>query len=219
MLGLFAVAPPVAPLLWFALMLALLFSAYSFLTIAFYAARRGPCGGSGPGRASAAGGLARGRGSGRRQPCGAGPGGAGRCDGRALRGLCAGLCGSVPAGRSGAAGRVDKREHGARRGVSRGAVGPACAAAFDPCAGQRSTPGGDGDAVPVLCRKPSGGTGLGRPVAAAVLRIRGPCRAVLGATCCDLRAKARPAGRHGPVDRRFRLGRDSGRGGRQACSR
>ncbi len=37
MLGLFAAAPPVAPLLWFALMLALLFSAYSFLTIAFYA--------------------------------------------------------------------------------------------------------------------------------------------------------------------------------------
>lgn len=36
MLGLFAVAPPFAPLLWFALMLALLFSAYSFLTIAFY---------------------------------------------------------------------------------------------------------------------------------------------------------------------------------------
>lgn len=37
MLGLFAVAPPVAPLLWFAAMLVLLFSAYSFLTIAFYA--------------------------------------------------------------------------------------------------------------------------------------------------------------------------------------
>lgn len=37
MLGLFAVTPPVAPLLWFALMLALLFSAYSFLTITFYA--------------------------------------------------------------------------------------------------------------------------------------------------------------------------------------
>lgn len=37
MLGLFAVAPPVAPLLWFALTLTLLFSAFSFLTIAFYA--------------------------------------------------------------------------------------------------------------------------------------------------------------------------------------
>lgn len=37
MLGLFAVAPPVAPLLWFALTLALLFSAFSFLTISFYA--------------------------------------------------------------------------------------------------------------------------------------------------------------------------------------
>ena len=37
MLGLFAVAPPIAPLLWFALTLALLFSAFSFLTIAFYA--------------------------------------------------------------------------------------------------------------------------------------------------------------------------------------
>lgn len=37
MLGLFAVPPPMAPLLWFALTLALLFTAYSFLTIAFYA--------------------------------------------------------------------------------------------------------------------------------------------------------------------------------------
>lgn len=36
MLGLFAVAPPVAPLWWFALMLTGLFSGYSFLTIAFY---------------------------------------------------------------------------------------------------------------------------------------------------------------------------------------
>ncbi len=37
MLGLFAVDPPIAPLLWFALMLTLVFSAYSFLTICFYA--------------------------------------------------------------------------------------------------------------------------------------------------------------------------------------
>ncbi len=37
MLGLFAVTPPVAPLLWFALMLTLVFSAFSFLTINFYA--------------------------------------------------------------------------------------------------------------------------------------------------------------------------------------
>ncbi len=37
MLGLFAVTPPVAPLLWFALTLTLLFSAFSFLTICFYA--------------------------------------------------------------------------------------------------------------------------------------------------------------------------------------
>ncbi|EEW26701.1 MFS transporter [Rhodobacter ferrooxidans] len=37
MLGLFAVTPPVAPLLWFALTLAVLFTAFSFLTIAFYA--------------------------------------------------------------------------------------------------------------------------------------------------------------------------------------
>lgn len=37
MLGLFAVTPPVAPLLWFALVLTVLFSAFSFLTIAFYA--------------------------------------------------------------------------------------------------------------------------------------------------------------------------------------
>lgn len=37
MLGLFAVVPPVAPLIWFALMLAGVFSAFSFLTICFYA--------------------------------------------------------------------------------------------------------------------------------------------------------------------------------------
>jgi glycoside/pentoside/hexuronide:cation symporter, GPH family len=50
MLGLFAVTPPIAPLLWFALTLTLLFSAFSFLTICFYAegvvraARLGPGG-------------------------------------------------------------------------------------------------------------------------------------------------------------------------------
>ena len=37
MLALFAVPPPVAPLAWFALSLAFLFSAFSFLTIVFYA--------------------------------------------------------------------------------------------------------------------------------------------------------------------------------------
>ncbi|MEM8729914.1 MAG: MFS transporter [Pseudomonadota bacterium] len=37
MIGLFAVAPPVQPLLWFAIMLACVFSSYSFLTICFYA--------------------------------------------------------------------------------------------------------------------------------------------------------------------------------------
>jgi GPH family glycoside/pentoside/hexuronide:cation symporter len=37
MLGLFAVTPPVAPLLWFAITLTGLFSAFSFLTITFYA--------------------------------------------------------------------------------------------------------------------------------------------------------------------------------------
>jgi len=37
MVALFAVAPPVAPLLWFALCLTGLFSAFSFLTICFYA--------------------------------------------------------------------------------------------------------------------------------------------------------------------------------------
>ncbi len=37
MVGLFAVAPPVAPLLWFALTLTALFSAFSFLTVTFYA--------------------------------------------------------------------------------------------------------------------------------------------------------------------------------------
>ncbi len=37
MVGLFAVAPPIAPVAWFALTLALLFSAFSFLTITFYA--------------------------------------------------------------------------------------------------------------------------------------------------------------------------------------
>ncbi len=37
MFGLFAVAPPFAPLLWFAVMMVGLFSAFSFLTIVFYA--------------------------------------------------------------------------------------------------------------------------------------------------------------------------------------
>ena len=37
MIGLFAVAPPISPLLWFALTLTLLFSSFSFLTISFYA--------------------------------------------------------------------------------------------------------------------------------------------------------------------------------------
>ncbi|MCR9126206.1 MAG: MFS transporter [Rhodobacteraceae bacterium] len=37
MYGLFAVSPPVAPVIWFAAMLTLVFSAFSFLTINFYA--------------------------------------------------------------------------------------------------------------------------------------------------------------------------------------
>lgn len=37
MLGLFAVTPPIAPLIWFAITLTALFSAFSFLTICFYA--------------------------------------------------------------------------------------------------------------------------------------------------------------------------------------
>ena len=36
MIGLFAVTPPVAPLVWFAAMLFVLFTAYGFLSIAFY---------------------------------------------------------------------------------------------------------------------------------------------------------------------------------------
>lgn len=37
MLGLFAATPPVAPLLWFAMMLTVVFSAFSYLSICFYA--------------------------------------------------------------------------------------------------------------------------------------------------------------------------------------
>lgn len=37
MIGLFAIIPPVAPLIWFGAMLTLVFSAFSFLTICFYA--------------------------------------------------------------------------------------------------------------------------------------------------------------------------------------
>lgn len=37
MIGLFAVSPPIAPLIWFAVMLTLVFSGFSFLTICFYA--------------------------------------------------------------------------------------------------------------------------------------------------------------------------------------
>jgi len=49
MLGLFAVTPPVAPLIWFALMLTLVFSAFSFLTITFYAQGVGKAGTLGQG--------------------------------------------------------------------------------------------------------------------------------------------------------------------------
>lgn len=48
MLGLFAVTPPIAPLAWFALTLALLFSGFSFLTIAFYAQGVDKAAGLGP---------------------------------------------------------------------------------------------------------------------------------------------------------------------------
>ncbi|WP_281992979.1 MFS transporter [Sulfitobacter geojensis] len=37
MIGLFAIAPPVQPILWFAAMLTLVFSGFSFLTVCFYA--------------------------------------------------------------------------------------------------------------------------------------------------------------------------------------
>ncbi|MGC9446341.1 MFS transporter [Cereibacter johrii] len=49
MVGLFAVVPPVEPLLWFALMLVVLFSAFSFLTIAFYSEGVAKAGWLGPG--------------------------------------------------------------------------------------------------------------------------------------------------------------------------
>ncbi|MFN0114617.1 MAG: MFS transporter [Paracoccaceae bacterium] len=49
MAGLYAMAPPLAPLLWFALTLAVLFTAYSFLTIAFYARGVARAAGLGPG--------------------------------------------------------------------------------------------------------------------------------------------------------------------------
>ncbi|ODM44389.1 MFS transporter [Cereibacter johrii] len=49
MVGLFAAPPPVAPLLWFALMLVVLFSAFSFLTIAFYSEGVAKAGRLGPG--------------------------------------------------------------------------------------------------------------------------------------------------------------------------
>ncbi|MCE6951129.1 MFS transporter [Cereibacter sphaeroides] len=44
MIGLFAVEPPILPLLWFALTLVVLFSAFSFLSIAFYAEGVGKAG-------------------------------------------------------------------------------------------------------------------------------------------------------------------------------
>jgi GPH family glycoside/pentoside/hexuronide:cation symporter len=49
MLGLYAVTPALPPLWWFALTLAVLFSAYSFLTIAFYARGVGRAAAMGPG--------------------------------------------------------------------------------------------------------------------------------------------------------------------------
>ena len=49
MLALFAVPPPIAPVLWFALTLTLLFTAFSYLTIVFYAAGIGRAGTLGEG--------------------------------------------------------------------------------------------------------------------------------------------------------------------------
>jgi GPH family glycoside/pentoside/hexuronide:cation symporter len=49
MFGLFAVPPPVAPLLWFAMTLTALFSAFSFLTVTFYAEGVAKAGRLGPG--------------------------------------------------------------------------------------------------------------------------------------------------------------------------
>lgn len=49
MLGLFAVSPPMTPLVWFALMLTAIFSAFSFLTICFYAQGVDRAGRMGPG--------------------------------------------------------------------------------------------------------------------------------------------------------------------------
>ncbi|MCE8441864.1 MFS transporter, partial [Rhodovulum sulfidophilum] len=49
MAALFAVVPPVAPLLWFALSLTGLFTAFSFLTITFYAQGVSRAGRMGPG--------------------------------------------------------------------------------------------------------------------------------------------------------------------------
>ena len=48
MLGLFAATPPIAPLWWFGLMLTLVFSAFSYLTICFYARGVTAAGGLGP---------------------------------------------------------------------------------------------------------------------------------------------------------------------------
>ena len=48
MFGLFAVTPPVSPILWFALTLAALFSGFSFLTISFYAQGVAKAGDLGP---------------------------------------------------------------------------------------------------------------------------------------------------------------------------
>lgn len=48
MIGLFAVAPPIAPGLWFALTLTMVFSAFSFLTITFYARGVAKAGDLGP---------------------------------------------------------------------------------------------------------------------------------------------------------------------------
>jgi GPH family glycoside/pentoside/hexuronide:cation symporter len=53
MVALFAVSPPLAPLLWFALTVTVLFSAYSFLTIAFYAQGVAKAGGDGQVRLAA----------------------------------------------------------------------------------------------------------------------------------------------------------------------
>ena len=204
MVLLFAVEPRLPGIWWFALSLGLLFSAFSFLTIVFYAQ-----------------GVTR---------AGTLPGGhvrlAGWRETGALLGVC--LAAALPTVLAGtgapfalyaglfaigtlaallairpewsAAGRGARARRAARR-----ARRPAGAAAPAPGARQRGARGGDLDALPLLRRRPAQRAGPGGSAPPPLLPLRRRRRAALDQGSIPLGRAAEPDGRDAPLDRGLRL--------------